>query len=89
MEPVRVELSTPGGDVEREAIDSLGQQWVVSVCAQLSTDQRTVLLLRVITDLSITEVARATGKTVGAVKALQRRAIEVLRRRLVREKVLL
>jgi len=89
MEPVRVELSTPGGDVEREAIDSLGQQWVVSVCAQLSTDQRTVLLLRVIADLSITEVARATGKTVGAVKALQRRAIEVLRRRLVREKVLL
>lgn len=88
LEPVRAELSAPGGDVEREAFDSLGEQWVIRVCAQLSTDQCTVLLLRVVADLSVAEVARVTGKTAGAVKALQRRALEVLRRRLAREGVL-
>lgn len=78
-----------GGDVEREAFDALGQQWVVRVCGQLSADQRTVVLLRVVADLSVPEVARVTGKSAGAVKALQRRALEVLRRRLAREGVLL
>ena len=85
LSTVEAEQSPPGGDVEREAFESLGEQWVVEVCAQLSSDQRTVLLLRVIADLSIEEVARITGKTVGAVKALQRRALEALRRKLARE----
>jgi RNA polymerase sigma factor (sigma-70 family) len=80
---VSAEQVAPGGDVEREAFDSLGEQWAVEVCAQLSIDQRTVLLLRVIADLSIEEVARITGKSTGAVKALQRRALESLRRKLV------
>jgi RNA polymerase sigma factor (sigma-70 family) len=85
MATVDTEQTSPGGDVEREAFEALGQQWVVDVCAQLSADQRTVLLLRVIADLSIEEVARITGKTSGAVKALQRRALESLRRKLARE----
>ena len=76
-----------GGDVEREAFDSLGSQWVYDVCARLSSDQRTVLLLRVIADLSVDEVGRITGKSAGAVKALQRRALEALRRKLTREGV--
>src|SRR5690606_25950566 len=39
--------SLPGGDVEREALAALGEQWVIGLCARLSADQRTVLLLRV------------------------------------------
>lgn len=84
---VGAELSMPGGDVERDALDALGGQWVLRLCARLSPDQRTVLLLRVVADLSAEEVARVTGKTVGAVKALQRRALAALRRAVAREGV--
>lgn len=76
-----------GGDVEREALESLGEQWVIGLCSRLSADQRTVLLLRVLGDLTLEEVARITGKSLGAVKALQRRALESLRRKLAREGV--
>lgn len=86
LQPVEGEPGLSGGDVEREAFDALGLRWVVNVCGQLSADQRTVLLLRVIADLSVDEVAQITGKTAGAVKALQRRALNALRRRLARER---
>jgi RNA polymerase sigma-70 factor (ECF subfamily) len=74
-----------GGDVEREAMDTLGEQWVIRVSARLSAEQRTVLLLRTVADLSADQVAQVTGKSVGAVHALQRRALEVLRRQLAAE----
>jgi DNA-directed RNA polymerase specialized sigma24 family protein len=37
-----------------------------------------VLLLRILGDLTIEEIARAVGKRPGAVKALQRRALKNL-----------
>lgn len=77
----------PGGDVEREALDSLGERWVVELCRSLSVDQRTVLLLRIVADLSIEDVGRITGRSTGAVKALQRRGLEALRRKIAREGV--
>jgi RNA polymerase sigma factor (sigma-70 family) len=90
-QPHLAELSTetgrPAGDVEREALDALGEQWVIELCARLSPDQRTVLLLRVVADLSAEEIAKITGKTAGAVKALQRRALEALRKQLAKEGV--
>lgn len=70
-----------GGDVEQDALDGLGAQWVYRLCAELSADQRAVILLRVVADLSVEEVAQITGKTAGAVKALQRRGLGALRRR--------
>ena len=81
------ELTLPGGDVEREALDSLGEQWVLEASATLSPDQRTVLLLRVVADLTAEQVAEITGKRVGAVRALQRRGLDALRRKLVRKGV--
>ena len=87
MADVEVETGRRAGDVEREALESLGEQWVVGLCARLSVDQRTVLLLRVVADLTLEEVARITGKTPGAVKALQRRALDALRRKLAKEGV--
>lgn len=47
---------------------------------RLSPDQQEVLLLRVVGDLSIEEVARVTGRTSTGVKALQRRGLAALRR---------
>ena len=55
----------------------------------LSEDQRAVLLLRVVGDLSIEEVAKAVGKRPGAVKALQRRGLAAIRRELARKGVTL
>ena len=55
----------------------------------LSEDQREVLLLRVVGDLSIEEVAKAIGKRPGAVKALQRRGLAAIRRELARKGVTL
>lgn len=48
----------------------------------LSPDQRDVLALRFVADLPIDVVARITSRTEGAVKALQHRGLENLRRRL-------
>jgi RNA polymerase sigma-70 factor (ECF subfamily) len=79
------ELGLPGGDTEREALDSLGEQWVWRLSARLSTDQRTVLLLRVVADLTAEQVAQITGRSEGAVRALQRRGLEALRRMIAAE----
>lgn len=46
----------------------------------LTPDQRDVVLLRLIADLSIDEVARVLGKSTGTVKSLQRRGLDRLRR---------
>ena len=47
---------------------------------RLTADQRAVILLRVIADLSVADVAGILGKEQGAVKALQRRALATLAR---------
>ena len=47
---------------------------------ELPPDQREVVLLRIIGDLTIAEIARAVGKRPGAVKALQRRGLRRLER---------
>lgn len=46
---------------------------------QLRTDYRTVLVLRFLSDLSVTETARVMDRTAGAVRVLQHRALAALR----------
>jgi RNA polymerase sigma factor (sigma-70 family) len=53
----------------------------------LSDDQREVLTLRVVADMSLEDTAAITGKTVGAVKQLQHRALTGLRNRLSKKGV--
>jgi RNA polymerase sigma factor (sigma-70 family) len=77
----------PGGhadDAAEEALARLGLEEVHRVLGSLSEDQREVLLLRVIGDLSIDDVAKAVGKRPGAVKALQRRGLAAIKRELAR-----
>jgi len=52
---------------------------------RLTDEQAQVISLRFLEGLSITEVADTTGKTEGAVKALQYRAVSSLRRLLERQ----
>ena len=69
---------------EQEAFTQLGAERVHELLAELSPDQRDVLLLRVVADLTVDQVATVLGKQPGAVKQLQRRGLEALRRRLQR-----
>jgi RNA polymerase sigma factor (sigma-70 family) len=48
----------------------------------LTPEQRRVVVLRFVADLSLEEVARVTGRRVGAVKAMQHRALARLAREL-------
>ena len=68
------------GDAEGEALVSLGTDAAVALIATLPADQGDVVLLRVIGDLSVSEVARVLGKRPGAIRALQHRALRNLAR---------
>ena len=76
-----------GGDVEEEALRRLSTERVRALCERLVPDQRDVLLLRMVGGLSLEQTAEALGKTEGAVKALQHRAVGALRRLIEREGV--
>jgi RNA polymerase sigma-70 factor (ECF subfamily) len=81
---VGVEEHMDLGDVEDDALVVLAHDSVRDLLAVLSPDQRDVVLLRVIADLSVEEVARMLNKREGAIKALQHRALAALRRHLGR-----
>jgi RNA polymerase sigma-70 factor (ECF subfamily) len=85
-ENVALELTAPD-DVERSVDRSLSAERVRALCDQLVPGQRDVLLLRLLGDFSIEQVASALGKSTGAVKALQRRGLLAIGRLLEREGV--
>ena len=68
------------GDAEGEAITSLQTDAALALIATLPSDQGDVVLLRVIGDLAVADVARILGKRPGAVRALQYRALKSLAR---------
>lgn len=65
---------------ERQAATNLLQQQVREALQQLTPDQRQVILLKYLEGWDNAEVAAAIQKPVGAVKALQHRAIRALKR---------
>ncbi len=69
-----------GGNVELEAIERLGLEDAFEMLECLTDEQREVVTLRLMADMSLEETANVMGKRVGSVKALQRRAIASLRR---------
>jgi RNA polymerase sigma factor (sigma-70 family) len=66
---------TSNGHVEEEALSNLGSATAVKAIQGLTEDQRAVVLLRILMDLSVADVARVLDKREGAVKTLQRRAL--------------
>jgi RNA polymerase sigma-70 factor (ECF subfamily) len=71
-----------GGDVEDDVFVRVGADTVQELCGGLPTDQRAVLLLRILADLTVEQVAQVMGRSEGSVKALQRRGLRTLRDRL-------
>ena len=75
------------GDVEDEALVALGTDAALARIAALPPDQAEVVLLRVLGDLSVQQVATIIDKSPGAVRALQLRALRRLARTTSREAV--
>lgn len=70
------------GDMEA---DTVGHDSATRILALLLSDtQRDVILLRFVADLSVAQTAEVLGKREGAVKAIQNRAINQLRKKLKR-----
>jgi RNA polymerase sigma-70 factor (ECF subfamily) len=67
-----------------DAIDTdfLQHRSLWAALRQLTDDQQNVIILKFVQGLGNAEIAQALGKTEGAIKALQRRALEALARRL-------
>lgn len=66
---------------EDEAEARVGDARARALLDELPPDQRDVMVLRIIADLTVEQVAEVLGKRAGAVKALQRRALENLRKK--------
>jgi RNA polymerase sigma-70 factor, ECF subfamily len=62
--------------------DHLDFQQILQTLRMLNDQQREVIVLRFVEELSIAETAQIMQKSEGAVKALQHRALETLRRHL-------
>ncbi len=74
----RIAAST---DTETEALDAVvGDAEARRIVASLPPEQAEIVLLRVVSGLSVSEVARLTGRRPGFVRVLQHRALKRLAR---------
>jgi RNA polymerase sigma-70 factor (ECF subfamily) len=73
------ESGDPPPDTADSDMDLERRAMLLELVDRLPENQRRVIELRYIEDQSLLEIARALGKTEGAVKQLQRRALEQLR----------
>lgn len=76
-------LSSTHADTESEAVAALVDEEFRDLLAGLTPDQRDVVVLRFLADLTLEQTATALDKPVGAVKSLQHRAIGQLRKKFV------
>jgi RNA polymerase sigma-70 factor (ECF subfamily) len=82
-------VADQSADVETQVLDRAAEDRVRHIIEELGPDQREVLLLRVLGDLTVEETATVVGKSPGAVKALQRRGLAAIDRTLSKEGVTL
>lgn len=89
--PLSVELTDEMQDTTEREPDQIvavkmEQQQVREALKYLTADQRQVITLKFVEDWDNAEIARALGKPVGAIKALQHRGLVTLRQVLLQEK---
>jgi RNA polymerase sigma-70 factor (ECF subfamily) len=71
-----------GSAAEEEALESIGRRSMLELIENLSHEQQQVLTLKFVFNFSNGEVATILGKTEGAIKSLQHRALAALQRQL-------
>jgi RNA polymerase sigma-70 factor (ECF subfamily) len=69
---------------EEEALHAIGRESMLEMIDDLSLEQQQVLTLKFVFNFSNAEVATILGKTEGAIKSLQHRALGSLQRRLAK-----
>jgi RNA polymerase sigma-70 factor, ECF subfamily len=69
---------------EEEALQSIGRQSMLELIEGLSLDQQQVLTLKFVFNFSNADAATILGKTEGAIKSLQHRALASLQRQLAK-----
>jgi RNA polymerase sigma-70 factor, ECF subfamily len=77
----------PGSEelsAEDEAMQSIGRQSMLELIEKLSPEQQQVLTLKFVFNFPNAEVATILGKTEGAIKSLQHRALVSLQKQLTR-----
>jgi RNA polymerase sigma-70 factor (ECF subfamily) len=67
---------------EEEAFQAIGRRSMLAMIENLSHDQQQVLTLKFVFNFGNSEVATILGKTEGAIKSLQHRALATLHRQL-------
>ena len=73
---------------ESEVLDAITNAALLDAVKQLNSEQQECVVLRFLQGMSVTETALAMGKTEGAIKALQYRAVRTLGRMLPKELML-
>jgi len=80
------EVPEPDGahesSAEEEALQSIGRKSMLQLIEDLSSEQQQVLTLKFVFNFSNGEAAAILGKTEGAVKSLQHRALASLQKRI-------
>jgi RNA polymerase sigma-70 factor (ECF subfamily) len=69
---------------EEEAMHSIGRESMLELIEKLSPEQQQVLTLKFVFNFPNAEVATILGKTEGAIKSLQHRALASLQKQLTR-----
>ncbi|MFN2219759.1 MAG: sigma-70 family RNA polymerase sigma factor [Anaerolineae bacterium] len=85
---VPLDEALPTSEPRPEDLLEYEADWVTAIdlLAQLTDDQQDVVILRFIGEMSLADVAETLGKTVGATKAVQYRALATLARLLEERK---
>lgn len=85
---VPLDEAWPTGEPRPQDLLEYEADWVTAIdlLAQLTDDQQDVVILRFIGEMSLADVAETLGKTVGATKAVQYRALATLARLLEERK---
>ena len=83
---IEVETVDRAGNLELEVEGELERQELLRVIACLPPNQRQVIILKFIEGLDNSEIGQVMGKSQGAIRVLQMRALATLRRRLSSEK---
>lgn len=77
----------PTPSAEHDALARLGDSRVDELLSTLTDDQRDVIVLRIVADLPLAEVATIVGKPVTAVKRLQARGLRRLQQEILEREV--
>lgn len=80
VETAKLDEVVGAGDTEAEAVDALSSAEALRRIAALPSPQAEVVLLRVVADLPVEEVAAILGKRPGTVRVIQHRALTRLAR---------